>query len=124
MTPGHSSPDQPAPERLKTELRVQAWLRRCAVAGLMATIARKGDADAGALFLKVNRFAAGCQVFSGVTGPDGVSAWLRATGPAPVSEKDADTYLARQSKYDPDLWVLEIEDPKAQFVLDGKILDI
>ena len=124
MTPGPSGPDQPAPARLKTELRVQAWLRRCAVAGLMATIARKGDADAGALFLKVNRFAAGCEVFSGVTGPDGAPAWLRATGSAPVSEKDADIYLARQSKYDPDLWVLEIEDPKAQFVLDGKVLEI
>ena len=126
MTPGHPGPDQPdfRPERLRTELRVQAWLRRCAVAGLMATIARKGDADAGALFLKVNRFAAGCEVFSGVTGPDGQPAWLRGTGPVPVPEKDADAYLARQATYDPDLWVLEVEDPRSQFVLDGKVLDI
>jgi hypothetical protein len=123
MTPGTPGPDQPVP-RLKTELRVQAWLRRCAIAGLMATVARKGDADAGALFLKVNRFAAGCEVFSGVTGPDGAPAWLRATGPKPVSEKEADTYLARQGKYDSDLWVVEIEDPKSQFVVDGKILEI
>jgi GMP synthase (glutamine-hydrolysing) len=90
----------------------------------MSTVARKGDAEAGALFLKVNRFAAGCEVFSGVTGPDGGDAWLRATGPKPVTEKEADAYLARQSKYDPDLWVLEIEDPKAQFVLDEKILEV
>jgi hypothetical protein len=111
-------------ERLKTELRVQAWLRRCTVAGLMATVARKGDSDAGALFLKVNRFAAGCEVFSGVTGSDGRAAWLRGTGPAPVPERDADVYLARQIKYDPDLWVVEIEDPKAQFRLDDPILDV
>ncbi len=128
MTPGPSDPDNPVPghtsDRLKTELRVQAWLRRCAVAGLMATVARKGDVEAGALFLKVNRLAGGCEVFSGVTDAGGAAAWLRGTGPAPVTEKDADLYLARQSKYDPDLWVLEIEDPKGQFVLDGKILDI
>lgn len=110
--------------RLKTEIRVQAWLRQCMVAGLMATVARKGDPDAGALFLKVNRFKSGCEVFSGVTGPDGAAAWLRATGSAPVSEKDADIYLARQSTYDPDLWILEIEDPKEQFVLDAKILEV
>jgi len=109
-------------ERLKTELRVQAWLRRCAGAGLMATVARKGDTDAGVLFVKVNRFAAGCTVFSGATAPDGSDAWLRATGPTPVMEREADLYLARQAKYDPDLWVLEIEDPKSQFQLDGKIL--
>lgn len=90
----------------------------------MATIARKGDTDAGALFLKVNRFRAGCEVFSGVTAPDGSDAWLRATGASPVTEKEADTYLTRQATYDPDLWVLEIEDPKAQFVPDGKILEI
>jgi GMP synthase (glutamine-hydrolysing) len=90
----------------------------------MATIARKGDADAGALFLKVNRFKAGCEVFSGVTAPDGSDAWLRATGATPVTEREADTYLARQAGYDPDLWVLEIEDPKAQFVPDGKILEL
>ena len=87
----------------------------------MATVARKGDADAGALFLKVNRFKDGCEVFSGITAPDGSPAWLRAMGAAPVAEKDADAYLARQSTYDPDAWVLEIEDPRAIFVLDEPI---
>jgi len=113
-----------AADRLKTELRVQAWLRTCTAKGFMATVARKGDADAGALFVKVNRFAAGCEVFSGVTGEDGALAWLRGTGATAVTEKDADLYLARQSKYDADLWIVEVEDPKAQFQLDGKILDV
>lgn len=110
-------------ERLKTELRVQAWLRRCAAGGLMATVARKGDIEAGALFLKVNRFRAGCEVFSGATRPDGQPAWLRATGAAPVSEADADAYLTRQAKYDPDLWIIEIEDPKGAFTLDEPLID-
>jgi hypothetical protein len=90
----------------------------------MATVARKGDVEAGAVILKVNRFAAGCEVFSGVSAPDGSEAWLRASGPKAISEKDADAYVARQAKYDPDVWVLEIEDPKAQFILDGPILDV
>ena len=128
MAPGHPGPHQPvsrpAMERLKTELRVQVRLRQCAAGGFMAAVVRKGDPDAGALFIKVNRFAAGCEVFSGVTQGDGAAAWLRSTGPAPVSEKEADRYLARQHTYDPDLWVLEIEDPKAQFVLEGQILNI
>ncbi len=111
-------------ERLRSELRIQAFLRTCAASGLMATVARKGDGDAGAVFLKINRFKAGCEVLSGVTGSDGAPAWLRATGPAPVSERDADLYLARQATYDSDLWVLEVEDPKAQFRPEGKILDV
>ena len=110
--------------RLKTELRVQAWLRRCAAAGLMATVARRGDAEAGALFLKINRFAAGCEVFSGVTRPDGSPAWMRAGSATAVPEREADAYLARQYGYDPDMWVLEIEDPKGQFSMDEPIAEI
>ena len=105
-------------------MRVQAWIRRCAAAGLMATVARKGDAEAGALFIKINRFAGGCEVYSGITSPSGKPAWLRATGRAPVAEREADAYIERQAKYDADLWVLEIEDPKGQFVLDPPIVDV
>lgn len=108
--------------RLKTEIRVQAWLKRCSAAGLMATVVRKGDAEAGALFIKVNHFAAGCEVFSGVTGPDGAQTWFRATGDRPVLEKEADAYLTRQSSYDPDLWVIEIEDPRNVFVFDEPVV--
>src|SRR4051812_15429412 len=106
--------------RLKTEVRVQAWLRRCSGRGLMATVARKGDTEAGALFIKINRFASGCEVFSGTTAADGTPAWLRAVGPA--SEREADDYLARQAKYDPDLWIVEIEDSQGRFTFDEPVL--
>ena len=36
--------------------------------------------------------------------------WTPATGADPVPEVDADTYLQRQLDFDPDLWILEIED--------------
>ena len=39
-----------------------------------------------------------------------------------VKEPDADAYLQRQATYDPDLWVLEIEDPKGLFALDEPVL--
>ena len=88
----------------------------------MATVARKGDEDAGALFIKINRFAHGCKVFSGITDLNGASAWMLATGTAPVPERDADQYLARQAQYDPDLWIIEIEDPWDIFDFDEPIL--
>jgi GMP synthase (glutamine-hydrolysing) len=101
-------------------MRVQAWLRRCQAQGLMATVACKGDVDAGALFIKVNRFANGCEVFSGTVAPDGTPAWLHALGPAP--EREADGYLARQRKYDADLWIVEIEDPQGRFQFDEPVV--
>ena len=43
--------------RLKSEIWVKAYLRRCAVAGASGVVARHGDDDAGAIFIKVVRQA-------------------------------------------------------------------
>ncbi len=47
---------------------------------------------------------------------------MRATGDAPVVEADANSYIARQRRRDPDLWVVEIESPSPDTVLDGRIV--
>jgi hypothetical protein len=39
-----------------------------------------------------------------------------------MNDADALTYIERQRKYDPDLWVLEIEDPERRYTLDAKIV--
>ena len=41
--------------RLKSEIWVQAYLRICAVQGLFGVLAKRGDADAGAIFIRVWR---------------------------------------------------------------------
>jgi hypothetical protein len=109
--------------RLKSELRVQAWLRRAGGLGLMATVARKGEAESGSILVKVLGPARRAQVFAPVTAPDGTSAWMRALAEGGAPERDADAYLARQAKYDSDIWVVEIEDPKGVFELGEPIVE-
>jgi len=87
--------------RLKTGLWVRAVLRRISSDGTSAMVLKKGDEDAGAVLIVLTDRSGGL----GVLREDG-SDWARvdATNPASV-----DAYLERQKKYDPDLWIIELE---------------
>lgn len=84
-------------------------------------VLRKGDPDAGGI-LVVLRGREGMIVLSRMTDPDGGHAWIKATGAAPVDQDTVDAYVARQVKFDPDLWVLEFETPDMIPPFEAKIL--
>ncbi|MEJ2121815.1 MAG: DUF1491 family protein [Alphaproteobacteria bacterium] len=96
--------------RLKAGIWVRALIRRAETAGAAAFVARKGDETAGMVLIKVNTLDGQASVLSPSTGLDGGRLWMRATGAAPVDDAEAEAYIARQLTYDPDLWVIEIED--------------
>jgi hypothetical protein len=85
-------------------------------------VVARGDADAGAVLLKFNDREAGCSVLAQARGPDGELVWMRVTGPALIAEPDADLYIARQRRRDPDVWVVEIECKEASSLIDGSIV--
>lgn len=98
--------------RLRSEIIVQAAIRRASQRGTPATVVRRGDPDAGTIYVKLHLgFGVGSVVLAPARDYDtGRAYWRRATGPDPVPEPEADTTLAREARIDPDLWILEIED--------------
>lgn len=96
--------------RLKTGVWVSMALRLGNNSGRYGVVARRGDADAGGVLVLL-RGREGLIVLTQARTADGRPAWVRGTGAELVDQEAADAYIARQLKYDPDLWVLEFESP-------------
>jgi hypothetical protein len=101
--------------RLKAEIWIKALVRRLEIDFITAMVTHSGDAQAGAIYLKLNDLNDGCQVLSRSYGQDGKRLWAPATGDAPVTEERANDYITKQLKFDEDCWVVEIEDPAGKF---------
>jgi hypothetical protein len=109
-------------DRLKSGIWIQAQVRLCGINNLAAYVAKKGDADAGAIFLRLNKLDGSNFIYSQTRAMSGQIAWSSAGDGEPMDDLAAHEYLEKQQKYDPDLWILEIEDPDGKYEFDGQIL--
>lgn len=90
--------------RLASAVWVQAFLRRCDLAAVPVYVLRRGDADAGEIWLKLVKGTDEVSILQ-VSREDHTSTVHKVLG-----ELEADRHLARQETYDPDLWVIEVDD--------------
>ena len=95
--------------RLRSHIRIAALLRRASAEGVFATVARRGDADAGALAVKVFIGAGQALLFVESRNERGARIW-RDQFDGACEEARIDAYLAKEAIFDSDLWIIEIED--------------
>src|SRR5690348_8427191 len=115
--------------RLKSAIWVAAYLRRCNVEGVFAAVRRRGAEEAGAVFIKVNRLDGTATLYGPApqTAFDEVRPADRAFVPV-VGEKEAapetdvEKYLTREIRFDPDVWIVEIEDRTGRAFLDHALM--
>ncbi|MBX9682930.1 MAG: DUF1491 family protein [Hyphomicrobium sp.] len=112
--------------RLKSELWVKAYLRRCAVNGATAVVARRGDGDAGAIFIKVMRRDGGSTLFTpapaGRDDADFDRRWNAGLGGAVVASDAVDAHLAREIRFDADIWIVDVEDGDGRHFLGDDLV--
>jgi hypothetical protein len=108
--------------RLKAGVWVDAQVRACNGAAIPLYVLHRGDPDAGMILIKLIRETGRAMVLSPMRQLDESMAWFRATGPEPVDEAEADAYVARQHKVDPDIWVIEIEDRDGRWAPDAPVV--
>ena len=116
--------------RLKSGIWVAAYLRRCNVEGVFAAVRRRGAEEAGAIFIKINRLdgtgilygPAPQAVFDDARPEERVFS-IVVGREAPASDSKIEERLVREIRFDPDLWVVEIEDRGGRNFLDNAVSD-
>ena len=106
--------------RLTTDIWVSAYLTRLRLSDIPVFVTRKGDPTAGAVLVKLNtldgRAVAFQRSFDLMTGG---RAWVIL---AEGEEAHVDASLSNQSGFDPDIWVIEVEDRQGRHLLDDPSL--
>ena len=113
--------------RLKSGLWVAAYLRRCNVNGAFGVVRRRGAEEAGAVFIRISRLDGTSDLFG--PAPQSVfddahpadRAFSRCLGVQPAPDAEVEAYLAREIKFDPDVWILEVEDRTGRNFLDDVV---
>lgn len=102
--------------RLTTEFWVGAYLGRLRLADIPAFIVAKGDVTAGAVLVKQSTLdGRACVYHRSFDLMTGERAWIELER---GDETTCDAAIARQRGFDPDLWVIEVEDRDGRHLLD------
>jgi hypothetical protein len=109
--------------RLKSSIWVAAYLRRCQTEGVFGAVRRRGAEEAGAVFVKIALLDGNAMLYAPApqTAYDDSRPIERVFAPVsaqPVSEQAVEKRLAREIRFDPDVWIVEIEDRAGRHFLD------
>jgi hypothetical protein len=106
--------------RLRSDFWVASHLRRCAVEGVAAVLRRRGAAEAGAIFVKLDRLDGTASLYGPApqslldeSGGRQFTKLLENVPPLDIEER-----MSREGRFDPDFWLLEIEDRAGRHFLD------
>ena len=102
--------------RLTAEFWVQAYLARLRFQEIPAFVVSHGDDTAGAVLVKLNTLDGQAIVFQrSFDLMSGERKWVEL---AKGDESKVDVSVRKQLEFDPDLWVIEVEDRQGRHLLD------
>ena len=107
--------------RLKAGIFVRALIRRVQVVGASAFVVRSGSEEAGAIILKVAKLDGTCLVLNQARDGQGNLVWAQPLG-GWTDEAKAGAWCDKQVKFDPDVWIVEIEDREGRAFVDEPIV--
>lgn len=108
---------------LRAGILVDAIRRNATAAGAFATVMEKGDPDAGAVFVLRSWLDGRYRIFGQVRDGEGNPGWRSSKPGEYVDYQAVQEYISRQKGFDPDIWLVEIEDRSDALFLPGPLFD-
>ena len=109
--------------RLKSSIWVAGYLRRCQTQGIFGAVRRRGAEEAGAVFVKVALLDGNAMLY--VPAPQTVyddsrpiERYFMPISPEALPEQAVEERIAKEIRFDPDVWIVEIEDRAGRHFLD------
>jgi len=96
-------------------------IRRVQVGGASAFVIRSGAEEAGSIILKVAKLDGTVLVLNQARNAKGELVWAQALG-GWTGEARAAQWCEKQVKFDPDLWIIEVEDREGRAFVDEEIV--
>lgn len=96
--------------RLASEFWVKAYIKTLSLRGISAFVIARGDSQAGAVIIKLSPMNGTAILYQkGFDLESNGSKWVVLHRGA---ESEIDAAIERQRMFDPDLWVIEVENPR------------
>lgn len=100
-------------------MRVQALIRHFDRQNISAVVRRSGDDDAGALLIVIDRREKSPSILSEVRNLDGALEWSERRL---AEDEHLPEILEKQADFDPDVWIIDIDDPDSRVTIDGIVI--
>jgi hypothetical protein len=108
--------------RVTSSLWVGAYVRRCFAEGAFAAVTRRGAEEAGAIFVIVDRLSGTADLYAPAPqasfSESRPSERLFQLVAAAEPLADVNARIEREARFDPDLWVVAVEDRDGRAFLD------
>ena len=100
--------------RLQSAVMVSALKRQAEVEGGFAAVLARGDSQSGAILVILAEKGRKVRVLERTLQGDGRYAWQDIGSQAAQNEEEFQKFLDRRRKFDPDLWLIELDVASAE----------
>ena len=100
--------------RLTSKFWISAYKKSLEKKAIPMYVVRKGDETSGSIIVRVSNLRGNSKLYAQSYDCEGLRVWVEL---ANASDSEIEEIIKKHGSIDPDIWILEVEDPKDTYVL-------